>query len=95
MAFPFAFLLTVALLLASSQGQRQGTIGPVGDLVVSNGNVNPDGFERLGALANSQIDGALITGNKVSLSSAHPQRRLPMLCSGRYFPDQCRQPARQ
>ncbi|KAK0430041.1 laccase lcc5 [Armillaria borealis] len=64
MAFPFASLLTIALLLASSQGQRQGTIGPVGDLVVSNGNVNPDGFERLGALANSQIDGALITGNK-------------------------------
>ncbi|KAK0451148.1 laccase [Desarmillaria tabescens] len=64
MAFPFSSLFTLTLLLASSRGQRQGTIGPVGDLVVSNGNVNPDGFERLAALANSQIDGALITGNK-------------------------------
>ncbi len=87
MAFPFTFLLTIAVLLAGSQGQRQGTIGPVGDLVVSNGNVNPDGFERLGALANSQIDGALITGNKVSLSAAHPQRNLLMHFSGRYIPD--------
>ncbi|KAK0454244.1 Cupredoxin, partial [Desarmillaria tabescens] len=48
----------------SSHAQRQGNIGPVGDLIVSNGNVNPDGFERLTALANSQIDGALIKGNK-------------------------------
>ena len=74
MAFPFSYLLAVSLFLVSSQGQRQGTIGPVGDLVVSNGNVNPDGFERLGALANSQIDGALITGNKVNLSAAHPRQ---------------------
>ncbi|KAG7443731.1 laccase [Guyanagaster necrorhizus] len=64
MASPLFYLLTLTLFLASSRGQRQGTIGPVGDLVVSNGNVNPDGFERLAALANSQIDGALITGNK-------------------------------
>ncbi|KAK0200606.1 laccase lcc5 [Desarmillaria ectypa] len=64
MAFSFSSLLTIILLLASSRGQQQGTIGPVGDLVVSNGNVNPDGFQRLAALANSQIDRTLIRGNK-------------------------------
>ncbi|KAK0200620.1 laccase lcc5 [Desarmillaria ectypa] len=64
MAFALLPLLALTLVLPSSHGQRQGTIGPVGDLVVSNGNVSPDGFERLAALANSQIDAALITGTK-------------------------------
>ncbi|KAK0488306.1 laccase lcc5, partial [Armillaria luteobubalina] len=35
-----------------------------GDLVVSDGLVSPDGFQRLAALANSRIDGTLITGKK-------------------------------
>ncbi|PBK79972.1 laccase 1 precursor [Armillaria gallica] len=64
MAFSLFSLLVLTLGLPSSRGQRQGTIGPVGDLVVSNGLVSPDGFERLAALANSRIDGSLITGNK-------------------------------
>ncbi|KAG7443717.1 laccase [Guyanagaster necrorhizus] len=64
MVSPLFYLLTLTLLLSCSRALRQGTIGPVGDLVISNGNVNPDGFERLAALANSQIDGTLIRGNK-------------------------------
>ncbi|KAK0219229.1 laccase lcc5 [Armillaria fumosa] len=64
MAFSLFSLLVLTLSLSSSRGQRQGTIGPVGDLVVSNGLVSPDGFERLAALANSRIDGSLITGQK-------------------------------
>ncbi|KAK0200634.1 laccase lcc5 [Desarmillaria ectypa] len=64
MAFALFSLLALTFILPSSRGQREGTIGPVGDLVVSNGNVSPDGFERLAALANSQIDGTLIRGNK-------------------------------
>ncbi|KAK0472231.1 hypothetical protein IW261DRAFT_1508590 [Armillaria novae-zelandiae] len=66
MAFHSASLVTVAFLLAISQDQRQGTIDHVGDRLVYNGVVNLDGFERLGALANSQIDGAFITANKIN-----------------------------
>ncbi|KAK0454222.1 laccase lcc5 [Desarmillaria tabescens] len=64
MAFYLFSLLALALVLPSSCGQRQGTIGPVGDLVVSNGKVSPDGVQRYAALANSQIDRTLIRGNK-------------------------------
>ncbi|PBK95999.1 Cu-oxidase-domain-containing protein [Armillaria gallica] len=64
MAFSLLSLFTITLLSASTRGQRQGTIGPTGDLVISNGNVAPDGFQRVAALANSQIDGSLITANK-------------------------------
>ncbi|KAK0451157.1 laccase lcc5, partial [Desarmillaria tabescens] len=60
----FSPLFTLALLFTNSHGKRPGTIGPIGDLIISNGNVNPDGFERVAALANSQIDGALIRGSK-------------------------------
>ncbi len=68
MAFSLLSLFTITLLSASTRGQRQGTIGPTGDLVISNGNVAPDGFERVAALANSQIDASLITANKVGVS---------------------------
>ncbi|KAK0200615.1 laccase lcc5 [Desarmillaria ectypa] len=64
MAFALLPLLALILVLPSSHGQRPGTIGPVGDLVISDGNVSPDGFERLAALANWQIDRTLIRGNK-------------------------------
>ncbi|KAK0432321.1 laccase [Armillaria borealis] len=64
MAFSLLSLFTITLLSSSTRGQRQGTIGPTGDLVISNGNVAPDGFERVAALANSQIDASLITANK-------------------------------
>ncbi|KAK0201368.1 laccase lcc5 [Desarmillaria ectypa] len=64
MTFSISSLLTIALLLASSRGQREGTIGPKGDLVISNGDVDPDGFGRVAALANSHIDGTLIRANK-------------------------------
>ncbi|KAK0213788.1 laccase lcc5 [Armillaria fumosa] len=47
------------------QHKYKGTIGPVGDLVISNGEVSPDGFEpRYAVLANLQIDRTLIRGNK-------------------------------
>ncbi|KAK0498036.1 laccase lcc5 [Armillaria luteobubalina] len=55
----------IALALPGSYGHRQGTIGPEGDLVISNGEVSPDGFgPRYAVLANSQIDNTLIRGNK-------------------------------
>ncbi|KAK0190035.1 laccase lcc5 [Armillaria mellea] len=57
-------LLALALALPSTYGRRQGTIGPVGDLVISNGKVSPDGFNRYAVLVNSQIDNTLIRGNK-------------------------------
>lgn len=95
MAFSLFSLLVLTLGLPSSRGQRQGTIGPVGDLVVSNGLVSPDGFERLAALANSRIDGSLITGNKVGLSVIRPQQHIRTFCIGRCIQDQCRQPAQQ
>ncbi|KAK0471426.1 laccase lcc5 [Armillaria novae-zelandiae] len=50
--------------LPSSYGHRHGTIGPLGDLIISNGEVSPDGFDRYAVLVNSQIDNTLIRGNK-------------------------------
>ncbi|KAK0231920.1 laccase lcc5 [Armillaria nabsnona] len=64
MTFSLFSLLALVLALPRSFGHRQGTIGPVGDLVISNGEVSPDGVGRYAVLANSQIDNTLIRGNK-------------------------------
>ncbi|KAI0751805.1 laccase 1 [Daedaleopsis nitida] len=39
-------------------------IGPVADLVISNANISPDGFERAAVLAGGTFPGVLITGQK-------------------------------
>lgn len=42
-----------------------GAIGPSADLVVSNANVSPDGFNRVGTVINGKVDTTLITAQKV------------------------------
>ena len=42
-------------------------LGPVADLVVTNGNISPDGFERAVVLAGGQFPSPLILAEKVRL----------------------------
>ncbi|KAF8904867.1 laccase [Mucidula mucida] len=55
-------LLSLVLLAVSSVAQS--VIGPVGDMVITDQTVAPDGFSRLGAVANGIAAGLLIRGNK-------------------------------
>ena len=49
--------LVLSLALSSS-----AAIGPVTDLVISNADVSPDGYERAAVLAGETFPGPLITG---------------------------------
>ncbi|KAF9022011.1 laccase [Hymenopellis radicata] len=53
-------LPSLVLLAVSSVAQ----IGPVGDMVITDATVAPDGFSRLAAVANGLAAGLLIRGNK-------------------------------
>ncbi|PBK73269.1 Cupredoxin [Armillaria solidipes] len=57
-------LLLWFLTLASYLGETSAKIGPVGDLVIANVDVSPDGYTRMAALAGGTIDGELIVGQK-------------------------------
>lgn len=57
-------LPTTVLALALASGTL-AAIGPVADLVISNVDVSPDGFERSAVVAGGAVIGSLITGNKV------------------------------
>ena len=56
------FTLLIAVINA---GVAFAGIGPATTLTISNGNVGPDGFTRAATLTNGQIDGPLITAQKV------------------------------
>ena len=62
-AAPLALLSALGTLFASSLAV---SIGTVGDLIVSNKNIAPDGYNRAAVVVNGQFPGPLIIGNKVS-----------------------------
>ena len=55
----------VAFGLSCSRIAGAATVGPVGDMVLTNGDVTPDGFTRAAVLVNGQVPGPLVVGNKV------------------------------
>ena len=52
-------------VLLAVLGVRGAHIGPVADLIISNGVVSPDGFSRGAVLAGGNTIGPVIIGNKV------------------------------
>ncbi len=50
-----------SLTLASYLGETLAKIGPVGDLIIANAGVSPDGHTRMAALAGGTINGELTT----------------------------------
>ncbi|KAF7351524.1 Laccase A [Mycena sanguinolenta] len=57
---PFSLLFVATCLISTSLA----SIGPSGDLTLTNGDVAPDGFTRQAVLVNGQVPGPLITANK-------------------------------
>ncbi|KAJ6459945.1 laccase [Mycena sanguinolenta] len=57
---PFSLLFVATCLISTSLA----SIGPTGDLTLTNGDVAPDGFTRQAVLVNGQVPGPLITANK-------------------------------
>ncbi|KAF7351482.1 Laccase A [Mycena sanguinolenta] len=57
---PFSLLFVATCLISTSFA----SIGPSGDLTLTNGDVAPDGFTRQAVLVNGQVPGPLITANK-------------------------------
>ncbi|KAF7351508.1 Laccase A [Mycena sanguinolenta] len=57
---PFSLLFVATCLVSTSLA----SIGPSGDLTLTNGDVAPDGFTRQAVLVNGQVPGPLITANK-------------------------------
>ncbi|KAK0448523.1 laccase [Armillaria borealis] len=60
----FSQLSLWSLALASYLGETLVKIGPVGDLIITNADVGPDGYTRMAVLAGSTINGELIVGQK-------------------------------
>ncbi|KAK0462398.1 laccase lcc5 [Desarmillaria tabescens] len=59
-SFFLSLLATVSLYLCETLAE----IGPVGDLIIANADVSPDGYTRMAALAGGTIVGELIVGQK-------------------------------
>ena len=55
----------VALSFAFARLAAGITVGPVGDMVITNGDVTPDGFTRAAVLVNGTVPGPVVVGNKV------------------------------
>lgn len=60
-------MLSPAFLLLASISGVLASIGPVTDLNIYNGFLQPDGFNRSFVLAEGTFPGPLITGNIVGL----------------------------
>lgn len=61
-------LLSVIIALSLSF-DALAAIGPTGNLTISNGNVNPDGYSRSAVLIGGSTPGPLVQGNMVGWTS--------------------------
>ncbi|KAK0194806.1 hypothetical protein F5146DRAFT_1219690 [Armillaria mellea] len=53
-----------SLMLGSYLGETLAKIEPIGDLIIANVDISPDGYTRMAALAGSTVNGELIVGQK-------------------------------
>ena len=60
-----------------------GSIGPVAELHITNGDVAPDGFHRQAILVEGTSPGPLITGRKVDYLFKIGTRKLTLHITGR------------
>lgn len=60
----------LSLFVLASIGGALASIGPVTDLTITNGFLQPDGFNRSFVLAEGVFPGPLIVGNTVGFSFA-------------------------
>ena len=78
MAKLLSLVSLVAFGLSSTHIASAVTVGPVGDMVITDGDVTPDGFTRAAVLVNGQVPGPIVVGNKVGFSCLSS---IPASCS--------------
>lgn len=62
----FSFLTSLAVVALALVTPSLAALGPQSNLHIENGNLSPDGFNRLAVLAEGTFPGPLIQANKAS-----------------------------